>query len=211
MVNYNNGKIYKIVCDTTGLMYVGSTTKKYLSQRLDQHRSNLKGWKNGNNKSYVTSFKVLENENFKIVLLEPCKCNSLDELKARERVYIETLVCVNKNIPLRTKKEYREATKEHITERNKEYYVANKEQLTEKMKEYNEANKEHIAERMRDYYEANKKQIVETRKAKITCECGSTTTVNHKARHCKSLKHLKYCEGLVNSQGSNPVDILIEI
>ena len=33
MRNYGNGKIYKIVCGTTG----GSTTKKYLSQRLFAH------------------------------------------------------------------------------------------------------------------------------------------------------------------------------
>ena len=37
MRNYGNGKIYKIVCGTTGKVYVGSTTKTYLSQRLFAH------------------------------------------------------------------------------------------------------------------------------------------------------------------------------
>ena len=209
MVNYNNGKVYKIVCDTTGLIYVGSTTKKYLSQRLDGHRSKYKGWKNGNNK-YTTSFKVLENDNYTIVLLELVNCNSNDELKARERFYIQSLVCVNKVIPTRTpieyrvanketiaekQKEWREANKDQLGEQQKEYYKANKEQITEKMKDYYEANKKQIVERMKDYYEANKKQIVETRKVKFTCECGSTVRTDSKSRHCKTLKHMKYCEG----------------
>ena len=176
MVNYNNGKIYKIVCDTTGLMYVGSTTKQYLSQRLDSHRSNFKGWKNGNNKKYMTSFKVLENDNFTIVLLEPFNCETKDQLTARERFYIQSNVCVNKNIPTRTSKEYNQDNKETITEKKAEYYVANKERLAE-------------------YYVANKEQIIKKRKVQFTCECGSTVCTTEKARHFKTLKHMKYCEG----------------
>ena len=45
MVNYGNGKIYKIECLTTGLIYVGSTTKQYLSQRMDKHRMEYRYWK----------------------------------------------------------------------------------------------------------------------------------------------------------------------
>tara|TARA_R110000782_G_scaffold241853_1_gene328304 strand:- start:31 stop:579 length:549 start_codon:yes stop_codon:yes gene_type:complete len=180
MVNYNNGKIYKIECDTTGLIYVGSTTKQYLSQRLVQHRNCFNYWKRDNTKPYYTSFKVFENNNFTIVLLESANCNTIDELKARERFYIQSLVCVNKCIPLQTLQEYNEVHKEHITERNKEYYVANKEQIADKNKEWRVANKEQIADKI---------------KVKFTCECGSTLTVGNKAKHCKTLKHLKYCEG----------------
>jgi predicted GIY-YIG superfamily endonuclease len=36
MPNYQNSKIYKIRCNTTGLVYIGSTTQS-LKQRLDQH------------------------------------------------------------------------------------------------------------------------------------------------------------------------------
>ena len=41
MVNYNNGKIYKIepiVDHDEGDIYIGSTTKQYLSMRMDKHR-----------------------------------------------------------------------------------------------------------------------------------------------------------------------------
>ena len=39
MVNYTNGKIYKIICLTTNDIYIGSTTKP-LSTRLANHELN---------------------------------------------------------------------------------------------------------------------------------------------------------------------------
>ena len=63
MVNYANGKIYKIECLTTGLIYVGSTTKERLSQRMVEHRKKYKRHLKGKY-PYTTSFKVLENDNY---------------------------------------------------------------------------------------------------------------------------------------------------
>ena len=37
MPNYQDGKIYKIVCRITNLVYIGSTTNKYLCNRLGHH------------------------------------------------------------------------------------------------------------------------------------------------------------------------------
>ena len=79
MTNYNNGKIYKIECLTTGLIYVGSTTKQYLSQRLSHHLYSYKKYQN-NNHHYVSSFEILENDNYRIGLLENINCNTKDEL-----------------------------------------------------------------------------------------------------------------------------------
>ena len=42
MPDYQQGKIYKIVCNTTGLLYIGSTTQKFLSSRLSGHMRNYK-------------------------------------------------------------------------------------------------------------------------------------------------------------------------
>jgi len=53
MPDYQKGKIYKIVCNETGLVYIGSTTQA-LSQRLQGHKKNYK------------TFKVLENDNYNI-------------------------------------------------------------------------------------------------------------------------------------------------
>ncbi len=38
MVNYTNSKVYKIWSTLGNNIYVGSTTKQYLSQRMDKHR-----------------------------------------------------------------------------------------------------------------------------------------------------------------------------
>ena len=64
MVNYSNGKIYKIVCNVTGKQYVGSTTKKYLSQRLQAHVGCYKQFQNGNTKKTMTSFQVLKEDDY---------------------------------------------------------------------------------------------------------------------------------------------------
>ena len=105
MVNYEHAKIYKIVCNTTGLQYIGSTCEPTLARRLVKHRSNYNDYKAGK-RTYTTSFKILENGNYDIVLLETVKCNSKDELHLRERYYIENNECVNKCIPTRSKEEY---------------------------------------------------------------------------------------------------------
>tara|TARA_R110000782_G_scaffold112958_1_gene202906 strand:- start:30 stop:671 length:642 start_codon:yes stop_codon:yes gene_type:complete len=163
MVNYSNGKIYKIVSDTSNLIYVGSTTKN-LSARLVDHRSDYRCWKKDNTKPYTTSFKVLENDNFKIVLLETVKCNTKDELSARERFYIESMVCVNKVIPLRSQKEYEQTNKESIMEYKKKYREINKESIAEKNRKNYEDNKELFSEKNRKFYEDNKESIIEYQK-----------------------------------------------
>lgn len=144
MVNYSNGKIYKIepINGEEGDIYIGSTTKVYLSQRLDTHRSNYKGFLRGEIR-LITSFNLFNKygvENCKIILLELVNVNTKDELLAREAHYIKTLNCVNKVIPLRTDKEYKEDNIEHIKKYNKEYRENNK----DKIKEYQQQNKEKI-------------------------------------------------------------------
>ena len=105
MVNYQDGKIYRIVSNRDDeIFYVGSTTKKYLSQRMDTHRSCYKSWKNG--KGYkVTVYDLFEKygiENCSIELLQLAPCNSKDELTKKEGEYIRVLNCVNKVKPNRT-------------------------------------------------------------------------------------------------------------
>ena len=59
MVNYQLGKIYKIVCNETGEMYIGSTCEPTLARRLATHVGQYKSWKNG--KGYkVMSFDIIE-------------------------------------------------------------------------------------------------------------------------------------------------------
>jgi hypothetical protein len=170
MVNYSNGKIYKIepISGEDGDIYIGSTTKKLLSQRMTKHRSDYKEWKNGTI-TKTTSFDLFEKyglENCKIILLENLNANSKDELISREAFYIRTLKCVNKVIPDRTRKEYREDKKDEI-------------------KEY---EKKHREEHKVYYIEYDKIRRQKT----FICVCGCTGKMNHKTRHEKTKKHLEF-------------------
>ena len=116
MINYNNGKIYKIepVCDhDEGDIYIGSTTKKYLADRMCDHRADFK--RQSKTKKTISSFTLFEKygvENCKIYLILLYPCNTKDELLSKEAEYIRTLKCVNKDVPDRTKQEY-----------DREYYI----------------------------------------------------------------------------------------
>jgi hypothetical protein len=195
-INYKNGKIYKIepVNGEEGEIYVGSTTKQYLSQRMTAHRAAYNRWKNGNcNK--VTSYDLFDKygmDNCQIILLENCPCGSRDELHARESHFIRTLNCVNKVTLGRTKKEYKIDNKEHLSEQAKIYREKNKEYISEQAKMYYHDNKEQLSEYKKEYYETNKKTISEKKYIPYICECGLSCMSTNKARHFKTKKHQDY-------------------
>lgn len=142
MVNYQLGKVYKIVGN--GKIYIGSTCERLLCQRLSGHIRAYKNYQKGSHNN-MASFQCITDPNHYIELLELCPCDSKDELHKCERKYIEQLECINKYIPTRTHKEYYEDNKEQRKEQYKEYYQDNKEHR----KEYLLANKEHINELQR--------------------------------------------------------------
>jgi len=159
-MDYKNGKIYKMICNNTGLCYIGSTTQK-LCKRKAVHKSSYKRFMNGKGR-YITSYKVMENNDYEIVLVQEYPCDNKEQLHRMERFYIENTACVNKCIPTRTVKEYHEQNKTKISQQKKEYYIANRQKL---LKKYN---------------------------TKFQCPCGGRYTHVHKAVHCRTLKHLKY-------------------
>ncbi len=126
MVNYGNGKVYKIepiVDHDEGDVYFGSTTKKYLSQRMDDHRSQYKSWQKGVGKK-TRSFELFDKygvDNCRIILLERVNANSKDELIAREAHHIKNNKCVNGLVPQRTVKEYYEDNKHTILPKHNIY------------------------------------------------------------------------------------------
>jgi len=180
MANYNNGKIYRIVCNKTGLCYVGSTTYDTLAQRLCAHKSAYKKWLTDTTKKKCSSVLVLENGDYDIVLIENINCESKDKLHQRERYWIENMECVNKVVPTRTHAEYREVHKEQINEFNHKYYEENKEKEIERAKAYREKNADMIKEQ-------NKRAC---EKEPTLCACGMYYSYKHKTRHLASKKHL---------------------
>lgn len=82
MPNYQNGRIYRIQCNVTGEDYISSTTLP-LCQRLAQHKQEYRQYMKGTNKSYSLLHKVMEANDFEMLLLERYPCSSKEELHTR--------------------------------------------------------------------------------------------------------------------------------
>jgi len=153
MVNYKNGKIYKITCET-GLIYIGSTTR-LLKERLRQHKYDM--------------CRCKDFINPKIELIENVECETKTELLTRERYYIESIECVNLRIPLRTyeeslkhrREQYSKCDKEARAKKKKEYYELNKDKIKAKNKLWHEKNKEKTKQYLKEWREKQKKSITE--------------------------------------------------
>jgi len=180
---YQEGKIYKIVCNITGEVYYGSTIQK-LEDRLKGHKTDKD----------CVSRHIIERGNYQINLIKNYPCNNLWELEEEEATYIRNNKCINYKIPHRTRKEYREDSKEHIKEYNKNYRENNKEFIKELSIKYREENKEKLKIKKKEYYENNKKNILEKLNEKITCECGAIVAKINIARHKRTNKHIKSLE-----------------
>jgi len=129
------GKIYRIVCNITGSVYIGSTTKDNLKTRLKEHENRYR--KNTGGK--YTCYKILDNNDYKIELIEEIDTYYTKELRMRERYWIENTECVNSVVPGRTRKERDNllVNKLKKAEQDKKYYENNKDRILEKNREYN--------------------------------------------------------------------------
>jgi hypothetical protein len=164
--DYSRGKIYKLVCNITNKIYIGSTCEPTLARRLSGHVQDFKFWKNGKGRN-VSSFEIIEGGDYYIELLEICPCTINEELLARERFYIKSLDCVNRNKNLnrtdedkkQSNKEYKKNNIDKIKEQQKEYNKKNKDKILEQKKEYREKNKDKLKEQQTEYYNKNKDAI----------------------------------------------------
>tara|TARA_R110000772_G_scaffold213273_1_gene323844 strand:+ start:351 stop:1019 length:669 start_codon:yes stop_codon:yes gene_type:complete len=214
MPDYQKSKIYKLVSEHTDEIYIGSTIQK-LCIRLSGHACDFRKGKNK-----YSSKKLFELGKVKIILIENVPCDSKEELLKHERNYIETMDCVNKNMPGRTKSEYYHDNKEEILkqkkeykrknidkikERNKEYYLKNKDKIKEydlknidkikeRKKEYYLKNKDKLKEQKKEHYLKNKDTIKERSKVRTICDCGLDMRKDSISKHKKSKNHIKLME-----------------
>ena len=86
MVNYSDGKIYKIDTLLGDEIYIGATAEPLLSKRFAHHTYAYKRWQNGNaNKIMVFDiFDKYGAENCNIVLLENVNSLNKNDLYAKE-------------------------------------------------------------------------------------------------------------------------------
>ena len=113
---YQEGKIYKIVCNITNEIYIGSTILE-LKERLRLHKTG---------KDCVCR-NIINRGDYKIELIKDYPCNNRRELEEEETKYINKLNCINKNNLYQNKekreeylKQYREVKKEELNKKAKE-------------------------------------------------------------------------------------------
>jgi len=122
-----------------------------------------------------SSTEILKHGGAYIELIEKFPCKDKEELLRREGEVIRaTLNTVNKQLPGRTHKEYRDNNRVEKKQYDEIYHQENRGTRLVKMKQYRVDNKENI------------KQRVGT---KIRCECGANTTRSHLPRHKRTNLH----------------------
>jgi len=219
-IDYEKGKIYKIVCNETGKLYVGSTCEPTLAHRLAKHTDSYKRFLKGKS-GYYTSYEVIERGNYFIELLENSSCKTKDELFVRERYYIELLDCVNKNIPGQSRNEYNKkyesknkekikkykqgynkefklTHKEHIKEYQHNYQLAQKIKLQEYAKQYAESHAEKLIESKKKYALKNMEKIKEHLNQNYLCFCGKQCKLGSKSKHIQSNNHNDFVKKIKN-------------
>ena len=165
-------KIYKITSAShPDLVYYGSTTNKYLCNRMSQHRTDYK--RSPDSKRAV--YELIQYEDSKIELVEEVEENH----KEREQYYIDNFPCVNKlnaylpGDPAEKLKQWKKDNPERQKEHLKKYYEENKEAVQAKNAEYRETNRQNIRDRNNE---------------RIPCpQCGKMGARANLSRHIKSV------------------------
>ena len=191
MPNYSQAKIYHIVCNITGETYYGSTVQK-ISVRMGTHRRP---------DNVCCSKPIIERGDYHYGLVEDYKCENSEQLRMRERYYVDNNDCVNKKSPITSKDEklaqqkvYRDNSKDKL----KAYREANKDKIKKRMNSYCKVNKTKRNEQSKAYNENNKEKEKEKREKKVVCECGCEVNQSSITKHRKTKKH----ENLIQSLAS---------
>tara|TARA_R110002012_G_scaffold311425_1_gene520926 strand:+ start:137 stop:634 length:498 start_codon:yes stop_codon:yes gene_type:complete len=158
--------VYKI---TVGEQtYVGSTCN--FKDRLKNHKhccynTESKGY-NYKIYKYIREHSHWDNIKVEVLVHLHPKFNKAERTNVEQEWidYIKPTLNDHKAYTVITKKEY-----------NKQNYIDNKDRINEKHKQFYKDNKDKFSE-------------------KFNCDCGGKYTHNHKFRHLKSKKHLKYMD-----------------
>ena len=110
MTDYNKSIIYKLVDRETGYTYFGAT-REPINRRISKHRCR---------KSCKCSDIITKND-FDVEVLEEYNTDEINKifLLERERHYICNFDCVNKVIPLQTRRQYYEKNKTYLLKKQK--------------------------------------------------------------------------------------------
>lgn len=189
MVNYSNGKIYKMLSDKTDKIYVGSTTLA-LKDRMKQHRADHRRSLQGNY-GCTTSFQLLTDPtaNVRVELLEAFSCASRKSLRRRERYYIKKLggACVNARLPIRIASDT--------------YYRRNRDKLRQmaSLRYHKKGGKE----RAKAWYIQHRAEVLNRYKGPFVCTCGAKMQQKARLNHLKTRSHQKQLEQRLHITSTN--------
>jgi hypothetical protein len=124
----------------------------------------------GKHKNYCTSFKVFDDGDCHIELVEDVQYEDKKDIYEREKHYIKNNDCVNKSIPNRTRLEYYNDNADKLKQHQKNLYNADKQKKIDQV--------------MMNYRLKNADVLY--------CDCGGKYRCFTKAIHETSKKHLKY-------------------
>ena len=195
---YPNAIIYRIVCNETGEVYIGSTVGT-LARRMTVHRhaaTQYNKW--GANGSVgkrpdgcrCCSIQILNRNTYTVFQIEPYPCNTLSELCLREggiqiqyKKDIGTL-CINRCIAGALTRAGGKVKYQ------KQRYTDNVETIREQHKQYYTDNAETICEQQKQYRQKNATKVAAQIAVKHTCSvCGGRYTHGNKAQHFKTKMH----------------------
>jgi hypothetical protein len=163
-IDYTKAVIYKIVCCDVSVTetYVGSTTNLRNRRREHKHDCN-----NPNSKQYNRFvYQFIRDHggfgNFDVVLVENVTgCSDSPSLHARERYWVESLHAeLNKQVPVRTQKEWKKDHPEKISENGKNYYKLNRDKIREYQNQYKILNRDKINEKQREFRALKKATVL---------------------------------------------------
>ena len=188
MPNYLNSKIYKLICNETTDIYIGSTTLS-LRERFELHKSDYIHQKSKNFSSNV----LFDTDIVSIKLIEYYPCNNVDELREREQYYIDTLDCVNKHNAFTSKEQKILNDRLRLLNpiyKEKQKIAKAKYRSTEKGKQteknYYETHRELRRQSQQKYFENNRDKVNERRRAKVECpHCKKVMNKNSLSTHIK--------------------------
>ncbi len=184
MVNYANGKIYKLLNTIDDEVYIGSTTQP-LHKRLSWHKQDANGM--CKTARVYTHMRELGVDKFYIELIEEFPCTNNSMLTAREGTFIRELGTLNTVVAGRTRQEYQIENKQRLNEISAKYHREHKEELNKKNRAY--------------------------ASVKIVCDCGSEMRRDSLSGHKKSQKHkdlMEQLEKLLEEEIKNEDEIKVE-
>jgi len=178
------GIVYMLCCKTTGETYYGSTTMDW-KDRLTHHRSKSNG---------CVSRHIIARNDYEFVILEEVDD---EQLRVREKYYITTFPCINKQSPFRTREEYLQYNKQYRQDHKeeiKQYRQDHKEERLEYDKQKYIRNKVLYNQKSNQYHKEHKDQIEQKQSRPYKCECGSIFRWSKKALHLRTKKHRSHTD-----------------